>query len=104
MAPPMDMTWATKTMIYPSSYLYQYHTDTSAPLVAHHGSVGVFPPKSLPVTASKGSLTRQAYRKGSNLDSPADHKFSSQVDGQRMSSETSPICSTLSEDEFLEMV
>lgn len=101
-APSMDMTWATKTMLYPSR-LYQYHTEASGSLVAHHGSVGVFPSKSLPVTANKGSLTRQANRKGSILDSPADHKFSSQVDGQRISSEMSPLCSTLSEDEFLEM-
>ncbi|XP_021735954.1 uncharacterized protein LOC110702543 isoform X1 [Chenopodium quinoa] len=101
-APSMDMTWTTKSMLY-SSYLYQYHTEASGSLIAHHEPVGLYPPKSLPISGSKGSLTRQAHCKGSALDSPADHKVSSQVDGMRMSGEMSPLCSTLSEDEFLEM-
>ncbi|KMT12205.1 hypothetical protein BVRB_5g101530 [Beta vulgaris subsp. vulgaris] len=102
MSPPMDMTWATKTMVYPS-YLYQYHTEANGSLVAHHGSVGVYPPESLSVMASEGSLSKNAHRKVNTLDSPADYKIPSQVDGRQMPNERSPLCSTLSEDEFLEM-
>ncbi|KAL2902269.1 30-kDa cleavage and polyadenylation specificity factor 30 [Bienertia sinuspersici] len=102
-APSVDMTWATKNMFYPA-YLYQYHTEASGSLVARHGPVGVFPGESLPIMASKGSLTRHSHCKGSTLDSPPDHKMSSQVDGQKTSSEMNPFCSTLSEDDFLKMV
>lgn len=101
-APPVDMTWVTKGMVYPA-YLYQYHNEASGSLLAHPGSAGVFPPESLPTMANKGSLTRHAHRKGSTLDTPADGIITSQVDRRQMPSEMSPLCSTLSEDDFLEM-
>lgn len=103
-SPSMDLTWATKHMLYPS-YLYQYHTNVSGSVMAHQGSVGLYSLESFPINACEGSQPKHITRYSEHiLDSPADHKISSQVDGQQLSSEISPLCSTLSEEEFLEMV
>ena len=103
-SPSMDLTWATKNMLYPS-YLYQYHTDASGSVMAHQGSVGLYSLESFPINTCKGSQPKHITRHSEHIfDSPADHKISSQVEGQQLLSETSPLCSTLSEEEFLEMV
>ncbi|XP_057524090.1 uncharacterized protein LOC130803884 isoform X1 [Amaranthus tricolor] len=102
-SPSMDLTWATKNMLYPS-YLYQYHTDASGSVMAHQGSVGLYSLESFPINTCKGSQPKHITRHSEHIfDSPADHKISSQVEGQQLLSETSPLCSTLSEEEFLEM-
>lgn len=99
---PIDMSWARAPMLYPS-FVYQYPPGANRSLLAQHGSVGVFPPESLPLMASQGALFRHPSSKGNKLDSPVGVKISSQADNCPLSGEVSSICSTLSEDEFLEM-
>ncbi|GMH09458.1 hypothetical protein Nepgr_011299 [Nepenthes gracilis] len=73
---PVNMTWARSPMLYPHS-IYQHHAEASA--------------------QSKNPL-----HSGNIADAQGDPEMS-QFDGWGISSEITPLCSTISEDEFLEM-
>ncbi|XP_058009601.1 uncharacterized protein LOC110649441 isoform X3 [Hevea brasiliensis] len=97
--PSLHMPWVRTSMPY-HSFLYQHHAEASRFHLAHQGSSGVNMP--LPSGASKMSRMKHSQLNGilANLQLKGD--VHCQNDAWALSAE-SPLASTLTEDDFLEM-
>ncbi|XP_057511398.1 uncharacterized protein LOC130793625 [Actinidia eriantha] len=91
--PAVHMTWDQTHMLYPS-LLYQHQAETSRFHLAH-----------LPITsgASKAPGTKHSQINGSLNGVQLDRNNSSRLDAWGWSAERSPLASTLTEDDILEM-
>ncbi|GFZ01238.1 YTH family protein [Actinidia rufa] len=91
--PAVHMTWDQTHMLYPP-LLYQHQAETSRFHLAH-----------LPITsgASKAPGTKHSQINGSLNGVQLDRNNSSRLDAWGWSAERSPLASTLTEDDILEM-
>jgi hypothetical protein len=98
------MSWSRSPMLYPS-LLYPHQADANRFHLASQSSTGSIFPKNLPVTtgASKFERTKHSHIKGDLSNLQVDMDMSSRLDVWGLSAE-SPFTSTLTEDDFLEMV
>ncbi|KAA8522320.1 hypothetical protein F0562_013319 [Nyssa sinensis] len=101
---PVHMTWGGTPMLYPS-LLYQHQAEATRFHLACQGSTGVFIPENLPVTsgASKVSRKKHSHVNGSVTSVQVDQDNSPRFDAWGLSAERSPLASTLTEDDILEM-
>lgn len=101
--PPLHITWTP--MLYPSM-LYQHKAEASIFHLAHKRSTGQYLPENLPLSSgpSKVSRIKHPQISGNFTHGPVDHDMSSGFDVWNMSAERSPLASTLTEDDILEMV
>ena len=92
--PAVHMTWDQTHTLYPS-LLYQHQAETSRFHLAH-----------LPITsgATKAPGTKHSQINGSLNSVQLDCNNSSRLDAWGWSAERSPLASTLTEDDILEMV
>ena len=92
--PAVQMTWDQTHMLYPS-LLYQHQAETSRFHLAH-----------LPITsgASQAPGMKHSQINGSLNGVQLDRNNSSRLDAWGWSAERSPLASTLTEDDILEMV
>ncbi|GAB4856960.1 hypothetical protein Ancab_014878 [Ancistrocladus abbreviatus] len=88
-----NMGWTRSLMLYPSLF-YQHHPEASRSYIAQQKSVGAF--------YAKGTEVKNPQHMGNSADVPVDPE-TSRFDGWGISGEISPLCSAISEDEFLEM-
>lgn len=98
----MHMTWTS--MLYPS-LLYQHKAEANRFHLAHQRSTGPFLPENLPISSGPSKVTRVKHPRisGNFTSVQVDHDMSSGFDVWNMSAERSPLASTLTEDDILEM-
>ena len=99
----MHMAWTP--MLYPS-LLYQHKAEASRFHLAHQRSTGPFLPENLPIYSGQSEVTWMKHPRitGNFTSVQVDHDTSSGLDVWNVSAERSPLASTLTEDDILEMV
>lgn len=97
--PSLHMPWVRTSMPYPS-FLYQHHAEASRFHLAHQGLSGANLP--LASGASKVSRMKPSQLNGSLANLQVQIDSHSRIDTWGLSAE-SPLASTLTEDDFLEM-
>lgn len=102
--PQTYMSWSRTPMLYPS-LLYPHQADANRFHLANQSSTGAIFPKTLPTTtgASKVERTKHSRINGDLSNLQVDMDMSSRFDVWGLSAE-SPFASSLTEDDFLEMV
>ncbi|KAF8380362.1 hypothetical protein HHK36_027847 [Tetracentron sinense] len=104
--PPLHMAWARTPTLYPS-LPYQHVTQSEASNfhLAHGRSPEGFIPENLPTTfgASKGTQMNYSLSSGNPTNVQGNRDMSFQLDSGGLTAERSPLASSLSEDDFLEM-
>lgn len=100
---PLHMPWSRTPMLYPS-LLYPHQAEVNRFHLAHQSSTGVIFPENLPITsgASKVARTKHSRSNGHLSSLQVDMDMSTRFDVWGLSAE-SPLASTLTEDDFLEM-
>lgn len=86
-------------------FLYQQHAEVSKFHLAHQGSTGVTFPENLPLAsgASKVARIKRSRMNGNLTNLQVQCDVPSRIDVWGLSAE-SPLASTLTDDDFLEMV
>lgn len=99
----MPLGWTNTPMLYPP-LLYQNQVEANRFPFTHHGSAGSFTIEDSHVSEgpSNMSRTKNSYFSGCPNNVQGDHNDSSRFAGWRPAE--SPLGSTLTEDELLEMV